>query len=996
MTRGAHLRHVAGSLLASSGLAVATLLVLPATAHAAAVDINLYAKAGSTTLPGGVSVPVWGYTLAPGDPVTAPGGPTLDVTAGDEVTIHLHNQLGVKTALLVQGQPVPADRTGAAAGGDATYTFTADKPGTFLYEAGLLGGAQYQTAMGLHGALVVRPATAGRAYEDPSTAYDDESVLVLGEIDPALNNAVDPAAFDMRAYNPRFFLVNGAAYPDTTPIASTGGSTLLLRYVNAGVTYHSMSVLGARQSVIGTDGNRLDLPRSYVAQTFGPGESADALVEVPGAAAQDTSIVVYEAANLRNSNQGMADPQPVFGGMMTTVDVAGVATPGDTTGPVTSAVAYDGSTLSADVSDAARGGSTVDVVEYYVDTLATAAATFTVTPGVSVNVSTAYAVDPGQHVLYVRGQDAGGNWGPLSSVLVTGADAGAPTTSGLVLTPRLVNHGSGRSVQLSATADDSASGNNNIAAAEYFIDSTGADGTGTPMTVSAAAPVASVDATLPAAAVDGLSEGTHQVWVHSQDANGNWEGWATAAPAALVVDTTGPTTDADGLVLDPNPSNGLIPYADGNNAVRLTSATMSDPISGDVNSVIAGAEAFIDTVGAPGSGIPIMAMDGSFSDSTEGGYVNIPLTTIRALSNGSHTISVRARDAAGNWGSVAATTLTVDKTNPTASGASAAPSPTGGARLVTLSVSGTDSGTGVVGGEYFVGADPGQGNGTAMNGVTGTGPWTVSQAIDTSTWAEGTYTLRVRVEDGSGNWSALTTTTLQVTAPLDFSTLGNINPSGVGGAADDADIFRWSGSAFARLVDVTAAPFNLPTGANVDGYDRIDSSHFYLSFAATTNVPGLGNVQNVDVVYWNGSSWQLFFDGSAHGWAAGTGRDLDALSVVSGTLYFSTRGNASPAPGTGDDADIYRFDGGAGYTRVWDASTQGLPAGANVDGYVRLDDTHFYLSFAGTTTAVPGLGNVEDEDVVAYNAGTWSVYFNGTGHGLGVSANLDIDAFDLP
>jgi hypothetical protein len=50
---------------------------------------------------------------------------------------------------------------------------------------------------------------------------------------------------------------------------------------------------------------------------------------------------------------------------------------------------------------------------------------------------------------------------------------------------------------------------------------------------------------------------------------------------------------------------------------------------------------------------------------------------------------------------------------------------------------------------------------------------------------------------------------------------------------------------------------------------------------------------------------------------------------------------------------------------------------------------------------VPGIGTVQDEDVVYYNAGTWSVYFDGTAVGLTsnnntTASNLDIDAFDLP
>jgi hypothetical protein len=44
---------------------------------------------------------------------------------------------------------------------------------------------------------------------------------------------------------------------------------------------------------------------------------------------------------------------------------------------------------------------------------------------------------------------------------------------------------------------------------------------------------------------------------------------------------------------------------------------------------------------------------------------------------------------------------------------------------------------------------------------------------------------------------------------------------------------------------------------------------------------------------------------------------------------------------------------------------------------------------------VPQVGTAQDEDVVRLNAGTWSVSFDGTAHGL-TSDNLDVDAFDVP
>ena len=61
-----------------------------------------------------------------------------------------------------------------------------------------------------------------------------------------------------------------------------------------------------------------------------------------------------------------------------------------------------------------------------------------------------------------------------------------------------------------------------------------------------------------------------------------------------------------------------------------------------------------------------------------------------------------------------------------------------------------------------------------------------------------------------------------------------------------------------------------------------------------------------------------------------------------------------------------------------------------------MSGSQVYLSFEPATTAVPGLGSVPDENVVFRRGGTWRTYFNGAGHGLNASANLDIDAFDLP
>ena len=264
------------------------------------------------------------------------------------------------------------DTVGApATTGTKDYTFTASRPGTFLYEAGLTANNEHQVAMGLYGALVVRPATPTQAYADTSSAFDAEQVVVLSEIDPALSG--NPAAFDMRNFKPRYFLVNGKVHPQTAPIAASSGQRLLLRYVNAGIGYHSMGVLGASQRIVGVDGNRLlngatDISRTFVAETFGPGQTADAIVTVP-TTTTDRRLAVYDTSlTMHNSNTAGA------GGMLSFIAVAGAGTPGpDAAGPATTGVTWSGGTLTATVSDVATGNGNVTAAEYRLDSVAAAA-----------------------------------------------------------------------------------------------------------------------------------------------------------------------------------------------------------------------------------------------------------------------------------------------------------------------------------------------------------------------------------------------------------------------------------------------------------------------------------------------------------------------------------------------------------------------------------------------------------------------------------------------
>ncbi len=963
MTGASMLKKAALTSLSGAGLAVAAVLLTPTGAAYADQTIDLYAETGSMTLPGSPDpVPVWGYNRD-GAAVTAPGGPTLEATAGEKLTITLHNDLAEPTALLVQGQEMVPDRAGADAATTKSYTFTVDHAGTYLYEAGLLPNAQHQVAMGLYGVLVVRPAAAGQAYADASTAFDVESVQLLSELDPSLNAMTDPARFDMRNFAPTYFLVNGKVYPETDPITVHYPATVpdpaeqhvLLRYVNAGISYHSMGVLGAHQRVIALDGSQLgSRSREVVAETFGPGQTADTLVTVP-VAEHASTLAVYDAnLSLRNSKAAG------FGGMLSTLEVAGSgAASADTIGPVTSNMVLSdvdpvtGRTLTGTVDDSATGDSGADGVECFLDTIGnpctdTGEADGEIVTGTVTGTDAEFrglGIPAGNHVLYVRGQDGAGNWGPLTSLLVNGGDASGPVTKAATLTPAVTN--GTKDVAVSATGDDSTTGGSTIQAAEYSIGGeAAAAGSGTEMTVNTPDVVASLDAVIPATDVAALDEKDNSIWIRSQDSEG---AWGDAFEVKLTVDKTGPV--ADGVVLDPSPNDGTQAVNASTPAVRVRVAQLTDPIHpdpGGVRSAVVKAEMFVDTVGADGSGIVLEPDDGVFDTASESGYADIPLATVRQMTNGPHVVYVHAKDAAGNWGDTATGELVV--AIPSGAGAPAGP----GAPPAP-------AGPGAPPAPAGPGAPPAPAGPGAPPAPAGPGagitPFAGIQAL--------------------------------------FATTGSATLPQLG-TGTGATLYQLTGGAVSGALD--PAGFGIPSTAKVDGVSVGGPDTVYLSFSnAKLRLAGVGVVRDEDVVVHDQDGWRMFFDGSANG-LRGRAADVDAIDVRSGRLFFSTVGNVDlpGVRGTADNADIYRWNG-ARFARVWDASRHGLARSTNVDGVAWSGRRHVMLSFGNARTAVRGLGVVPDEDIVTYHkGGAWQVYLDGSALGLGGSNAADVSDFDVP
>jgi FtsP/CotA-like multicopper oxidase with cupredoxin domain len=259
---------------------------------------------GHISMPDGNVLFTWGFST--GTHAFQLPGPVLCVNEGDTVTINLTNTLDEDTSLVFPGQsnvladgvpslPVSVGATitslapvAAKNGGQITYSFNADKPGTYLYESGT--DPVKQVEMGLYGAIIVRPAGhPDQAYGDARTAFQPgrEFLHVLAQVDPKLHLAVEQhKPFDWSTYAAKYFLLNGRSAPDTVSpndaawlpnqpygsmvhvkeqvqpgVAKTIGGDYkpaLVRYINVMPTDAAFHPHGNTERVIAEDGASLD------------------------------------------------------------------------------------------------------------------------------------------------------------------------------------------------------------------------------------------------------------------------------------------------------------------------------------------------------------------------------------------------------------------------------------------------------------------------------------------------------------------------------------------------------------------------------------------------------------------------------------------------------------------------------------------------------------------------------------------------------------------
>lgn len=259
-------------------------------------------------------------TPAPAATATSLPFPTVNATEGDTLIIHLKNNLppagkpiwvappahvapvvySEPVSVVIPGQPaalVPTWTDGTTGNRTSptqrvrsftretpqqnatavSYTFGPLQAGTYLVQSGTHPAVQVQ--MGLYGVLQVAPAAAGRAYGDPSSAFDGQATFLLSEIDPVLHAAIgtgqfgaapvsanpaDPEALlpdtwltSTIAYEPKYFLVNGRPFTAGSAALPIGGTNrrVLLRFLNAGLETKVPLLQGHYLSLIAEDGH---------------------------------------------------------------------------------------------------------------------------------------------------------------------------------------------------------------------------------------------------------------------------------------------------------------------------------------------------------------------------------------------------------------------------------------------------------------------------------------------------------------------------------------------------------------------------------------------------------------------------------------------------------------------------------------------------------------------------------------------------------------------
>jgi manganese oxidase len=212
------------------------------------------------------TIDAWGYN-------GSSPGPTIQVTQGDRVRIHVENSLPESTSMHWHGLEVPIEQDGVpfisqkpiAPGETYTYEFTVHQEGTFFYHA----HSAMQEMIGLIGMFIAHPPTPY------SPHVDHDFGIVLQEWAVLPNNSIPNTA--SMEFN--WLTFNGLSAPSTTPLIARLGNRVRIRFVNLGMDHHPIHLHGNQFVITGSEGGRAPESTWYPTNTVLVGVAQAKVIE---------------------------------------------------------------------------------------------------------------------------------------------------------------------------------------------------------------------------------------------------------------------------------------------------------------------------------------------------------------------------------------------------------------------------------------------------------------------------------------------------------------------------------------------------------------------------------------------------------------------------------------------------------------------------------------------------------------------------------------------
>lgn len=200
-----------------------------------------------------------------------------------------------------------------------------------------------------------------------------------------------------------------------------------------------------------------------------------------------------------------------------------------------------------------------------------------------------------------------------------------------------------------------------------------------------------------------------------------------------------------------------------------------------------------------------------------------------------------------------------------------------------------------------------------------------------------------------------------------------------------------------------------PCDENNNLCQQPSNEQLWVVFTTAATVPGLGTVQNEDIVAYDvgAGTWSWVFDGSDVGLGSFAINGMTKLADGSLLLTFTAAGTVGGV--AMDDSDIVRFvptslgaTTAGSFSMYFDGSDVGLTVNdEDIDAIGIAADGRLFISVIGNFSANGASG--VDEDLFVFNAtslgsntaGTFALYFDGSDVGLSNSSSEDVDAAEL-